>query len=492
MAEAVLDAPPPRDRPVVRMSPEQLCQELLARKRPLSAQEAADIYAQGRPSVVGLFVTLSAQWVSARTGPQAPHPSTPSGMRAPYEKPPPKRRPRDPGRKKGHAGARRGPPQKINNHQEHSLGACPDCGGRLNKKPTRERTRIIEDIPEVEPVVTEHTICGYWCRRCEKIVEPMVADALPGSKIGNSLLALTAWLHYGVGMTLSQILLLLNCHLNFKLSPGGLVQMWYRLQEILYAWYVAIGEEVKAAGVVCADETGWRVSGLLHWLWCFTSQTATYYLIDRSRGEVAIKKFFAEAFAGILVTDFWKVYDRVVAAFKQKCLVHLFRELKKVDVRNRSPGWKAFRKTLKRLLRDALRLSKREELSSAEYDSRRARLDGRLNAIIAHPWKDADARRLAKRLLKYRDELFTFLDHEGVPADNNGGERAIRPAVIIRKNSFCNRSERGANAQAVMMSVYRTLKLRGHDPIRTVVQALRVYLETGKLPPLPVPRALLG
>ncbi len=39
---------------------------------------------------------------------------------------------------------------------------------------------------------------------------------------------------------------------------------------------------------------------------------------------------------------------------------------------------------------------------------------------------------------------------------------------------------------AVLMSVYRTLKLRGHDPVGTIVLALRTYLSTGQLPPLPV------
>ncbi len=492
MPEAILERPPRPDASLVDKSPEQLCQELLARKRPLSEQEADDIRSQGRHAVVGLLLTLSAQLVEARTGVKPIHPSTPSGMKAPYEKPPPGRRPRKPGRKQGHSGSRRGAPAKIDDHKEHTLGACPGCGGQVSEKLVRRRKRIIEDIPEIAPLVTEHTICGYWCRHCEKIVEPVVPDALPGSSIGNSLLALTAWLHYGVGMTLSQTLLLLNCHLKFTLSQGGLVQMWYRLQEILYPWYEQIGADVKASGVVCADETGWRVSGLLHWLWCFTSQTATYYMIDRSRGELALKKFFTEAFAGILITDFWRVYDRVVAAAKQKCFVHLFRELKKIDIRNHSPDWKDFRKTLKRLMRDAMRLSKREEISDAEYDSRRARLKTRLDRIIAQPWKDADAKRLANRLLRHRAELFTFLDHEGVPADNNGGEREIRPAVIIRKNSFCNRSERGANTQAVMMSIYRTLKLRGYDPIQTVAQALREYLKTGKLPPLPAPQASLG
>jgi hypothetical protein len=42
-------------------------------------------------------------------------------------------------------------------------------------------------------------------------------------------------------------------------------------------------------------------------------------------------------------------------------------------------------------------------------------------------------------------------------------------------------------------AVVRTyLKLRGHDPIRTIVAALGEYLKTGKLPPLPPPPASLG
>ena len=41
--------------------------------------------------------------------------------------------------------------------------------------------------------------------------------------------------------------------------------------------------------------------------------------------------------------------------------------------------------------------------------------------------------------------------------DNNHAERTIRPAVIIRKNSYGNRSQRGADCQAVLMSIFRTL-----------------------------------
>jgi len=35
------------------------------------------------------------------------------------------------------------------------------------------------------------------------------------------------------------------------------------------------------------------------------------------------------------------------------------------------------------------------------------------------------------------------------------------------------------------MSIYRTLKQRGHDPLKTITEALATYLTTGKLPDLP-------
>ncbi len=79
--------------------------------------------------------------------------------------------------------------------------------------------------------------------------------------------------------------------------------------------------------------------------------------------------------------------------------------------------------------------------------------------------------------------MFTFLDHDGVPFDNNHAEREVRPAVIIRKNSYGNRSEVGADAQAVLMTVFRTQQ-RGHQPMQTIVQALRTYVLTGQLPQL--------
>jgi transposase len=452
----------------------------------LTETEARAIFAQGEEAVVFALLTLAKMASSKQNATGAESPSTPSGMKATFLKPSAKSRNKKPGRPKGHQGERRPTPTKIDQRVEHRADVCPDCGGPLQRC-QETRTRIIEDIPEIiEPVVTEHTIHRDYCPTCKKKVEPKVPDALPGSQIGLRVLTLTAWLHYGLGVTLSQIIDVFNFHLQFKLSAGGLIQMWYRLQEILYAWYEEIQNDVLNAKVMFADETGWRVKGKTWWLWCFTTADATYYLIDRCRGSPVIAKFFKRVFQGILVSDFWGAYNAVQCLAKQKCIPHLLRETVRVQKYEKTGrSWRRFAKKLRRLLRDAIRLGKHSERAAPDFVSKRQRLKDRLQKLLDTPWKDKHARRLVKRLRRHQHELFTFLDHEEVPHDNNTGERAIRPAVIIRKNSYANRSEEGADMQAVLMSIFRTLKQRGHNPLRTIVSALRTFVQTGKLPPLP-------
>ena len=91
---------------------------------------------------------------------------------------------------------------------------------------------------------------------------------------------------------------------------------------------------------------------------------------------------------------------------------------------------------------------------------------------------------LPKATLGNRGDLFTFVDQPGVPCDNNHAERIIRPAVIIRKNSYGNRSQQGADCQAVLRNLFQTLKQRGHDPVTTICNANATYLKTRQLPQL--------
>ena len=486
---------------------------------------ARELYALG-PDAVTLALLAAARRIAeqdarlalleARRDADGVSPCTPSGMRPVYSKPnvdsgrtAAGRRRKRPGARDGHPGHRRPKPTRIDERREHRLKVCPCCGGALQRC-HRTRTRLIEDLPEnLQSQVTEHTIHRDYCPRCKRHVEPVVPDALPNATFGHRLISFTSWCHYGLGVTIEQLVDILQYHLQTRLSAGGLVAAWQRLGEILTPWYEQIAEAARKSAYLHADETGWRVRGRTCWLWCFTNHHNCYYLIDRNRGSPVLRQFFGEAFAGILLHDFWTAYESIDVLDRQYCLVHLLRELEKVDQRNTSAAWQAFAKTLRRLLRDGIRLRKRSDFTPRKYQSRILRLGRRLDALIAASgdspappnspaaraaaecrlpaavFADADVRRLCKRLRRTGDHLFTFLDYPQIAFENNFAERQIRPAVILRKNSQSNRSDRGAVTQAVLMSVYRTLRLRGHDPLHTLATALRIYLQTTHLPPLP-------
>ena len=462
--------------------------ELLRFGTPLTEPKARELakalLAEDEESLTFLFLEIAKS-----AGETLVSPSTPSGMIPPYQKESSqKKRKKKAGAKFGHKGNRRAQPEQIDRQENHRLECCPDCGGELQrcngKKSTR--TRIVEDIPQdLKPEVTEHILHRDYCSHCKKHVEPKVDVALPKAAIGNRLLCLTAYWHYALGMTNSQILDTLNFHLQFHLTKGGLIQKWHQLRIILLIWYESLAEEIRNSAVLHADETGWRVEGTTHWLWCFTDKQTTFYLIDRSRGSPALLKLFQETFDGILVTDFWAAYDAVGWRKHQCCLFHLLNELEKVNQRNTSEEWLAFSQKTKRLIQDALRLRAREDFTPETYESRIEQLYKRLLDLALENYTDNDARRLAKRLEKYRDELFTFLHHPEVPSDNNHAEREIRNAVLMRKVIYGNHSANGALTQSVLMTVFRTLKRRGYNPITTLVSALSDYIRTGILPPFP-------
>jgi transposase len=174
----------------------------------LTEAQAREIFRQGEEAVVWALLQQShllaeAGAPAARATSREVSPATPSGMRPVYTKPPAAGRRRRPGRKHGHTGAWRQRPEQADETREHRLPCCPHCQGELQRC-HQVRRRYVEDIPrDIQPVVTEHVLHRDWCPRCRKHVEPVVPDALPGAMLGHRVVALTAWLHYGLGQTLT-------------------------------------------------------------------------------------------------------------------------------------------------------------------------------------------------------------------------------------------------------------------------------------------------
>jgi len=447
----------------------------------LTRNQAEAALPDDRLAIAFLLLQLSTAIAhSPGTGPHTPPSALPT-----FAKPAGKTRKKKPGAKPGHEGHARPRPDRIDRTVVHELPPCPCCGGTLADGRT-PRTRVIEDLPDnLKAEAVEHVIPRGYCRKCHQQHEPKVPDALPNATLGNRAVVFTAWLHYGLGTTTSQVVDVLNGHLQMPVSTGGLHDLWHRLAQVLTPWHDLIGDLCRSAPVLHLDETGWRTAGDTRWLWCASAQDATCYWIHASRGHDALDAFLAEEFQGVLVTDFWSAYD-AVARHHQKCWPHLLRELKEVDKTDDSEEWQAFAKKLRRIYGDGIRLKlARDALGEETFAQRLDLLQKRLIDLAIAGYACAPARRLAKRLEKYWDALLLFVERRDVPSDNNRAEREIRPAVLMRKASYGSGSDRGAATRSVLMSIYRTLKQRGIDPLAATEAALRGYIATGVLPPLP-------
>lgn len=431
----------------------------------MTREEACALLDGPREEAVAQILELAhkaAQW-DQQSAPADP--LQPSATVAPFKKPAAPRRPRKPGRKPGHPGACRPVPETIDARSEHRLESCPDCGHPVGAA-IRSHTRLIEDLVPGTVETHAHTVHGHWCGHCQKIVTPTVTAALPRATLGLNVVLYSAWLHYRLGISVGNLVTILQHLFGLRVSAGGLTQAWIRLGQTLAPYGVQLEQAIRQAGVLHADETGWRVNGTTHWLWAFCTQDLAYFRIERRRNAAVVYDFLGEIFDGLLVCDFYAAYNAVEAWAKQRCLFHLFAELRRVDQRNTSIPWREARRRIQRLFQDAIRLKlRRTELEPRVYQRRKRRLHQRLDELIATRFADADATRLVKRLANFRGELLTFLDHDDLPPTNNRGEQEMRNPVLARKVCQQNRSEVGAATHALLLSLFRTAELQGHEPL---------------------------
>ena len=99
----------------------------------------------------------------------------------------------------------------------------------------------------------------------------------------------------------------------------------------------------------------------------------------------------------------------------------------------------------------------------------------RLDKVSCLRTNDMDVIRLQKRLKAYRDGMFTFVV-EDVEATNNFSERMLRFAVIIRKVCFLTMSDKGSETLSILLSVFKTMELRGLDPYSETLKLIEKYI----------------
>jgi hypothetical protein len=85
-----------------------------------------------------------------------------------------------------------------------------------------------------------------------------------------------------------------------------------------------------------------------------------------------------------------------------------------------------------------------------------------------------------KRFEKNRGKLFTFLDHDGVPWNNNNAEHAIKAFAALRKGLGGTSSEKGMGEYLILLSICETCKYKGIrflDFLRSGEQDIDVFIK---------------
>lgn len=249
---------------------------------------------------------------------------------------------------------------------------------------------------------------------------------------------------------------------GLPLSQQTINRIKRRAAEYYACTLSSIKRKLTSGGLIHADETQVGIKGKSSYVWTFTSMEEVIYLWTEARDGIAAHEFL-QPFNGVLVSDFYSVYDSVACA-QQKCLIHLIRDL------NESVLKEPFNEELRQLAQDFGHLLRPIVAEIDRVGLKKRFLRKYQTAVIeffkvtsGRAYKTDQAKKLQKRLGRNSTKLFTFLEHDNVPWNNNNAEHAIKSFARLRDIIDCHSNEAGIRDYLVLLSISQTCEYRGID-----------------------------
>jgi hypothetical protein len=302
--------------------------------------------------------------------------------------------------------------------------------------------------------------------------------------VGPGLTSFIAALAVRYRMSRAKIAEFLSSWLDVRLSIGSIDRCIREAGLACEPIVDGLIEDLRAAGVIHADETPWPQQGQKpRWLWVALCSTTAIYRIS-SRHAETIRDLIGEAFLGVLVSDGYGAYRSYPR--RQRCVAHLIRKgIALIDGYQYDAA--RFGEWLVREMRALIH-------TVAENQEADASAQRGVNPILARLKracllnKDADgqkARALAREILTDWGAITAFVHDPDLPPTNNDAETALRHAVIARRISYGTRTDEGSRAYAAILSVIETCRRRQQDPWGLIENA--VASARRGAPPSPMP-----
>ena len=330
------------------------------------------------------------------------------------------------------------------------------------------------ELPKIKMEVSHFILQQCDCPSCGKTVKAKLPlDKATG--YGPRFTAFVGELSGIKAMSRNDVKQLCDSVLDVSIATGTIQKLIDRTSEALFPVYEQIGQVARSFWCNYIDETSWFRENDLHWLWAMVNERVAFYRIDPHRSKEAFEKLVQD-WEGILISDSYGLYRKWIN--RQTCLAHLIRkadalaESKKADLRR-------FGEIIAAWLRQLVHFAKEPPDPKQWSDFYTFFL---FTVSLWEPDK-TDAGKLARQIIREIDNLWVFLDHEGVEPTNNRAERALRFGVLWRKRSLGTQSEKGNRWVERILSLRETCRLKAKATFPILVDCIKSYFQN-KLPDL--------
>ena len=224
--------------------------------------------------------------------------------------------------------------------------------------------------------------------------------------------------------------------------------------------YSMILSRISAGKLVHVDETKVAIGGEDRCAWVFTNLEEVAFVYSETR-EACTPQDVLRNFRGILVSDFYSAYDSIECA-QQKCLIHLMRDVNEDLCKQPfNEEMRGIAERFARLVKPMIETVDRFGLKRYYLRKHKASVDQFYATLSKQNYQSEVASGYKRRFEKNKDKLFTFLDHDGIPWNNNNAEHAIKALVRLRNSIGGKSSARGLRDYLVLLSISQTCRYRG-------------------------------
>jgi hypothetical protein len=297
----------------------------------------------------------------------------------------------------------------------------------------------------------------YSCSRCGRSFVPRTYTAQ--ERYGHSLAAWTVHQHIANRVTFENLQTTVKECFNLSLDFRRIHQFKARFAKYYDKTYRRILQRLISGPLLHADETKANLKKESCYVWVFTNMEEVAFVLRPNRNAAFLHELLRK-FRGVLVSDFFSGYDSLECA-QQKCLVHLMRDLN--DGLLADPldhELKELGQRFGHLLQAIVATIDRFGLKARHLRRHKAEVSRFLAAIEPGPSDSEVVRKLKKRMTKYGAQMFTFLDYDGIPWNNNNAEHAVKHFAKYRRLANGRFTEDGLRDYLKLLSVYETCKYK--------------------------------